>query len=425
MHTLSLHDALPISLRAGAKEFKFVVEVLVAGLGANFVFQIMDRAGGFNGIDGSAAGTDQVVTMLVREDEGKIGSTFMQTETTNNAGVVQAVEQAVDGGFVALGGEGAGFLKPGEGHRAVGLEQGAQENLQGLGTSKSTGPAAVNKLSEIGAHGRQLNPIELGTAVFSLVSYSCRAEKKPMNIHVKALLPVFGALVMGILPGEAVELRLKWQPGKRYVFDNTADSSMKMPFPGQGLIETKGRMVMRVHNDVSPHEKGLKVSQAFDSVRMRQEMQGLVMEFDSSDPSKGGGLLGTVLKPLTETRFAAIYDKTGKVVGTEGLDEVQGADQLGMGKEELEAMARQSSEFLPGRDVKPGDTWNSEVDLPMGELGGKVTIDYTLKLENIVEQEGRKVARVSLSGKMKVAEVPEEGEILKTEVKEADRKSVV
>ena len=240
-----------------------------------------------------------------------------------------------------------------------------------------------------------------------------------MKIHVKALLPVFGALALGILPGEAVELRLKWQPGKRYVFDNTADSSMKMPLPGQGLIETKGRMVMRIHNEVSPHEKGVRVSQSYDSLRMRQEMQGLVMEFDSSDPSKGGGLLGTVLKPLIEMRFAAIYDQKGKVVGTEGLDQVQGADQLGMGKQELEAMARQSSEFLPGRDVKPGDTWNSEVDLPMGELGGKVTIDYTLKLENVVEQEGRKIARVSISGKMKEAKETEEGEVLKTEVKEA------
>ncbi|MCH2062759.1 MAG: hypothetical protein MK194_03425 [Roseibacillus sp.] len=240
-----------------------------------------------------------------------------------------------------------------------------------------------------------------------------------MKIMTKGFLVVLGALIMGVLPGGAVELRLKWEPGKRYVFDNTADSSTKMPLPGQGLIETKGRMVMRVHNDVSPHEKGLRVSQAFDSIRMRQEMQGLVMEYDSSDPSKGGGLLGTVLKPMTETKFAAIYDKKGKVVGTEGLDEVQGADQLGMGKEELEAMARQSSEFLPGRDVKPGDTWKSEVDLPMGELGGKVTIDYTLKLENIVEQEGRKVARVSLSGKTKAAEEKEGEEVLKTEVKEA------
>lgn len=240
-----------------------------------------------------------------------------------------------------------------------------------------------------------------------------------MKIMTKASLVVLGALALGVLPAGAVELRLKWQPGKRYIFDNTAESSMKMPLPGQGLIETKGRMVLRLHNDVSAHEKGARVSHAFDSVRMRQEMQGLVMEYDSSDPSKGGGLLGTVLKPMTETRFAAIYDKKGKVVGTEGLEEVQGADQLGMGKEELEAMARQSSEFLPGRDVKPGDSWKSEVDLPMGELGGKVTIDYTLKLENIVEQEGRKVARISLSGRTKLADEEGAEEILKTEVKEA------
>ena len=76
-----------------------------------------------------------------------------------------------------------------------------------------------------------------------------------MKIMTKGFLVVLGALIMGVLPGGAVELRLKWQPGKRYVFDNTADSSMKMPLPGQGLIETKGRMVMRVHNDVSPHER--------------------------------------------------------------------------------------------------------------------------------------------------------------------------
>ena len=230
---------------------------------------------------------------------------------------------------------------------------------------------------------------------------------------------VLGALILGVLPGGAVELKLKWQPGKRYVFDNTADSFMKMPLPGQGLIETKGRMVLRVHNDVSAHEKGTKVGHAFDSVRMRQEMQGLVMEYDSSDPSKGGGLLGTVLKPMTETKFAVIYDKKGKMVGFEGLDDVQGADQLGMGKEELEAMARQSSEFLPGRDVKPGDSWKSEVDLPMGELGGKVTIEYTLKLENVGEQEGREVARISLSGKTKEGDGEGAEEILKTEVKEA------
>ncbi|MDP7496082.1 MAG: hypothetical protein QGI77_06605, partial [Roseibacillus sp.] len=79
----------------------------------------------------------------------------------------------------------------------------------------------------------------------------------------------------------------------------------------------------------------------------------------------------------------------------------------------------QSSQFLPDKEVKPGDSWKTEVDLPMGGIGGKVTIDYTLKLEGIVEQEGREVARISISGRTKEGDAKEGEEVLKTEVKEA------
>ncbi len=231
---------------------------------------------------------------------------------------------------------------------------------------------------------------------------------------------VLGALALGTGFTGAVELKLKWDPGKRYVFENTADSSAKMPLPGQGLIETKGKLVLRVHNDVSEHAKGIRVGHAFSSVKMRQEMQGLVMEYDSADPAKGGGLLEQVLKPLAETKFSAIYDKKGELVKTEGLDEVQGAGQLGMGKAELESMALQASSLLPGRDVKAGDTWNADVNLPMGAVGGEVDITYTLKLEEIVKKEGREMARISITGK---AKQPEKGqsveEVLQVDVRKA------
>ncbi len=232
-------------------------------------------------------------------------------------------------------------------------------------------------------------------------------------------IAVLAALTLATLPSKGVELRLRWEPGKRYVFDNTADTSMKMPLPGQGLIETTANMTMRVHNDVSSHKEGVKVGHAFASVRMKQQMQGLEMEYDSSDPAKSGGLLGTVLKPLTETKFAAIYGEDGSLVGTEGLDDLQGAGQMGMGKEELEAMARQSVDLLPGKNVEVGETWNTDVDLPMGELGGKVTIRYVLKLEEILEEKGRKIARVSMMGTTKEGKAENKEEILRTEVKEA------
>lgn len=241
-----------------------------------------------------------------------------------------------------------------------------------------------------------------------------------MTVNLNAGLGAVTALILAALPGKAVELKLQWQPGKRYIFDNRADTSMKMPLPGQGLIETTANMVLRVHNDVSSHKEGVRVSHAFASVRMKQQMQGLEMEYDSADPAKRDGLLGTVLKPLTETRFSAVYDNNGALVGTEGLDDLKGAQQMGMGKEELEAMARQSADFLPVKNVEVGEAWNADVDLPMGELGGKVTIRYVLKLEELLEQKGRRVARVSMTGATKEADAGEKkNEILRTEVKQA------
>jgi len=240
-----------------------------------------------------------------------------------------------------------------------------------------------------------------------------------MRITINAFV-VVGALSLGIGLAGAVELKLKWQPGKRYVFENTADSSAKMPLPGQGLIETKGKLVLRVQNDVSAHEKGVRVGHAFSSVKMRQEMQGLVMEYDSADPAKGGGLLEQVLKPLADTRFSAIYNKKGELLKTEGLDEVQGAGQLGMGKAELESMALQVSSLLPGGEVQAGDTWNADVTLPLGAIGGEVDITYTLKLEEIVKQEGREMARISIAGKAKRAGKEQSGEeVLKVDVRTA------
>ena len=113
-----------------------------------------------------------------------------------------------------------------------------------------------------------------------------------MNANFTASIAVLAPLILAALPSSAVELRLRWEPGKRYIFDNTADTTMKMPLPGQGVIETTANMTIRVHNDVSPHKEGVKVGHAFASVRMKQQMQGLEMEYDSSDPAKRGGDAG-------------------------------------------------------------------------------------------------------------------------------------
>ena len=218
-------------------------------------------------------------------------------------------------------------------------------------------------------------------------------------------------------PDSGVMLGLRWEPGKSYLFENSTDSQMKMPFPGQGLIDSNSKMSMRVRNDASEHEKGIKVGTQFEAIRMNVAMSGIVMEYDSEDPAKSGGLIAAVLDPLAKAKFATIYSKDGKLLEMEGLESLQAASQFGFGKAELEAMTRQSAQFVPNRKVAVGETWKSEVSLPMGGLGGDLTLLYTFTLDAIEEREGKKMARISLSGKMKEDAPGEEEKVLKAEAR--------
>jgi hypothetical protein len=79
-----------------------------------------------------------------------------------------------------------------------------------------------------------------------------------------------------------------------------------------------------------------------------------------------------------------------------------------MGKEELDQMARQSSLLLPGKDVAPGATWNAEMSMPLGELSKEPAIMvFEVKVEGMTEKDGRKLAKLSMDGKIKM---PAEGE---------------
>ena len=93
------------TLWAGAKEFKFVVEVLVSGALPDLFFQFVHGAGSVDGGDGAAPGTDQVVAVLAGKNESEVGGAFVEPEATDNTRIGKAMEESVDGSLVALGGE--------------------------------------------------------------------------------------------------------------------------------------------------------------------------------------------------------------------------------------------------------------------------------------------------------------------------------
>ncbi|MFT6595712.1 MAG: hypothetical protein ACJAT3_001689 [Akkermansiaceae bacterium] len=125
------------AFRAAAEEFEFVVEVDEAGFLANFFFEFMDRAGGIDGFDAVAVGADEVVAVLPRNQEGKIGGAFVETEAADHSFVAEALEEAEDGGFVTLMGEVAAGGEFGESHGPIVVGEAGEDGFERLGATES------------------------------------------------------------------------------------------------------------------------------------------------------------------------------------------------------------------------------------------------------------------------------------------------
>ena len=127
------------------------------------------------------------------------------------------------------------------------------------------------------------------------------------------------------------------------------------------------------------------------------------MEYDSADPNKSGGMMGPTMKALVDAEFHTIYGKDGEFLEIQGLDKIKDAAQLGLGREQFELMAKQTSLLLPGKNVEPGDTWSAELEFPLKPITDKPgTLKMDLKLESIDEENGSKIAKISMTGSLEM-----------------------
>ena len=223
----------------------------------------------------------------------------------------------------------------------------------------------------------------------------------------KEVLGLLGVFVFFSGAASGVELRLKWEEGKRYSFVEETSMSMTMAMGGAEMA-MQSEISQKMHYDVAAHESGKEVAMAFDAMKMTMKMNGQeMMAMDSEEG--GGGPMAETLKPLLNLKASIIYDAKGQVLEVKGLEDLEGMDQLGMGKEELDQMARQASMLLPGKDVAPGDTWSAELSMPLGELSKTpATMVFEAKFDGMTEKEGRKLAKISLSGSIKAPAAGEE-----------------
>ena len=128
----------------------------------------------------------------------------------------------------------------------------------------------------------------------------------------------------------------------------------------------------------------------------------------TSTKNADGGILGASLKPLFDLKVSTVYGEDGKILEIGGLDGLEGLDQVGMGREQIEMMVRSSSQLVPGKEVEPGETWKASMELPMAPLAKDPAImEFELTFEGMQEKGGKNLAHITLTGKVAVGEAAE------------------
>ena len=118
-----------------SEEFELMVEFGEAGFLANLVLELVDGAGGIDGLDAPAVGADEVVPMLARDQEGEVGGSFVQAKPADHSLVTETLEKAEDGRFITLLREVAARAELGEGHWPIMSCEAGKYGLERLGST--------------------------------------------------------------------------------------------------------------------------------------------------------------------------------------------------------------------------------------------------------------------------------------------------
>ena len=129
-----------------------MVEILKASFLADFFLKFVDGAGRLDGLDAAAVGADKVVFMSAGDEEGEVGGALVEAEAADHSLISKALEEAEDGGFIALLGVLSTRAEFCEGHGAVTLDETGEKSFERFGASEAGGFCSFEEFFVEGAH---------------------------------------------------------------------------------------------------------------------------------------------------------------------------------------------------------------------------------------------------------------------------------
>ena len=116
-----------------------MVEVFKASFFPDIFFELMDGAGGLDGIDTATLGADEVVAVDAWEKEHEVGGAFVKAEAANHAFFSQALEESEDRCLITGLGKMAAGGELTECHRAITGAEAGEKGFERFGAAESGG----------------------------------------------------------------------------------------------------------------------------------------------------------------------------------------------------------------------------------------------------------------------------------------------
>jgi Family of unknown function (DUF6263) len=213
--------------------------------------------------------------------------------------------------------------------------------------------------------------------------------------------------------GKPVEMKLKWEVGKRYEqqMDMTMDMGVNSPDQAQGQgMQTKmkigeGFAISAVKNR---DEGGKELDLRITGVTMSMDMGGsTLMSYDSKNPPSDAGSnpAMAMLQKLGDLHLTMLTDAKGSVESVEGFkDFLDSLGDSGGGAQPLKGFFTEDSlkqmvslEGLPDHPVKVGDSWPIKKEISVPSMGTMVQ-DLTCTFTGWEQRENHKCAVIAVSG---------------------------
>lgn len=232
-----------------------------------------------------------------------------------------------------------------------------------------------------------------------------------MRLRLLFALPVF-ATALCQAQEEALEVRLRWEPGQFYLQESDTDTTTLLTTLGQ-KHDQKLRMRQTTSIKVTKNNAGEQLARvSIDSLTGELLQDGLLHPFDSAKMADALPALQKAIGGAAGRSFTLVYNPQGDfqdvrdissmVSGGENPDLTSIADA-----KQLAILYRRSMEMgLPKIPVRPGDKWISDEVIPFAEAG-QVQVKLQSKFEGVVDRSGRKHAQIAFEGSLETQ--PEEG----------------